>query len=139
MTKPRVGPRMKSIADYVSAVPGCSKAAALRGVGLPDRGMGAYRPMSRAIAAGLVIVEQARRGGPYLLFASERDRRMFHLRAELLHGSPTPERAAELAATIERLREGAGGRVYGGSGRPGTVTDWVETLRSRANGLTLAR
>ena len=43
---------MAAIRDYVSCVPGCTKAAALRGVDLPERGMGAYRPVNRAIAAG---------------------------------------------------------------------------------------
>ena len=58
MSKPRIGYRMAALADYVSAVPGCNRAEALRGVGLNDRGMGAHRPLDRAILAGLVIAEQ---------------------------------------------------------------------------------
>lgn len=105
LATPRIGPTMRAIADYVSAVPGCTKADALRGTDRPAHGMGAYRPVNRTIAAGLVVTEQTRRCGPYRLYASESARQMFHLRAELLHGSPTPERAIELAYTIERLRQ----------------------------------
>lgn len=101
MTKPRIGPVMKSIADYVSAVPGCNCAEALRGVGLPHRGWGAYKPINRAIEAGLVIETG---GHPCHLFASEADRELFDLRAELL-GHPSPERAEEILAEITRLRE----------------------------------
>jgi hypothetical protein len=101
MTKPRVGPTMRAIADYVSAVPGCSKAQALRGVGLPDRGRGAYRPVERTIAAGLVIEEA---GHPCHLFASELDQRLWHPRRELLRGEPSPQRSAEILAEAEQIR-----------------------------------
>ncbi len=91
------------LADLVSAMPGVSKAGALRGVGLPDRGIGYLRPLDRAIAAGLIIVEHAT---PTLcrLFASERDRQVWHLRDELLHSSPTADRASVIDAEIEALR-----------------------------------
>jgi hypothetical protein len=104
LAKPRIGPKMRELQAITSACPGITKAAALRGADLPDRGMGAYRPVHRAIAAGLVIAEQTGRCGPYRLFASEADRRLWHLRDELLHGRPTPERAAELAAEIDEMR-----------------------------------
>ena len=51
----------------------------------------------RSTAAG-----RATRGGSA---PGARRRWMFYLRAELMRGSPTPERAAELAAEIEELRE----------------------------------
>lgn len=103
LSQPRIGPTMAAIRDYVSCVPGCTKAAALRGSDRPVRGLGAYRPMNRAIAAGLVIAEQTRRCGPYRLFASARDRELYHLRSELM-ASPSPERAGQLVAQIEKLR-----------------------------------
>jgi hypothetical protein len=105
VTKPRIGPRMRELADFVSAVPGCNMAQALRGVGLSDRDPGAHRPVARALAAGLILAEQP--GGPcrpYRLWASERDREMGRLRAELLHASPSAERAEEIAAEIAELR-----------------------------------
>jgi hypothetical protein len=104
----RIGYRMRELTDVVSACPGISKRAALRAVGLPERGLGSGREMMRAIRAGLIVVELECpwvRRSAHALFASERDRQMFHLCAELLHGSPTPERAAELAAEIDELRQ----------------------------------
>jgi hypothetical protein len=104
LARPRIGPTMRAIADYVSAVPGCTKADALRGTDRPARGMGAYRPVNRAIAAGLVVTEQTRRCGPYRLFAAETDRQLWHLRRELM-ASASPARAVEIAAEVARLRE----------------------------------
>jgi hypothetical protein len=91
---------MRELRDYVSAVPGCSKAQALRGVGLPDRGLGYLRPVARAIAAGLVIEEAGR---PCHLFANELDRQLWHLRRELF-GSPTAERSADILAEVDKIR-----------------------------------
>lgn len=90
------------LADIVSAMPGISKAQALRAAGLPDRGLGYLRPVDRTVAARLVIVEHA---APTRcrLFASERDRELWHLRQELL-GEPTADRAAEIVDQINRLR-----------------------------------
>lgn len=104
----RIGPRMAELQDIVSAMPGCSRRAALRAAELPERGIGHGRPLNRAIQAGLIIQDISNpwvRRGHYALFANERDRVIFNLRAELLHGSPTPERAVELAEEIRRLRE----------------------------------
>ena len=104
----RIGPRMAELQDIVSAMPGCSRRAALRAAELPERGIGHGRPLNRAIQAGLIIQDISNpwvRHGHYALFANERDRVIFNLRAELLHGSPTPERAAELAAEIDELRQ----------------------------------
>ena len=95
---------MAAIRDYVSCQPGCSKAAALRGVGLPDRGIGYLRPVERTIGAGLVIAEPYRPGYPTRLYANETDRQLWHLRAELL-GSPSLERAEEIAAEVEAIRQ----------------------------------
>lgn len=101
---------MRAIADIVSAMPGVSKAAALRAAALPDRGLGYWRPIDRTLAAGLIIVDRECpwvRRPAHALFASERDRKLFYLRAELLHGSPTGERATEIAAEVEALRQQA--------------------------------
>jgi len=98
------GPRMRELQAIVSAMPGCSQAAALRAAGLPDRGMGYQRPVNRAINAGLLIYVPGLPGRPSKLFASERDRQIFELREELLHGSPDPDRAGQIVAEIETLR-----------------------------------
>lgn len=58
--KPRIGYRMRELADIVSAMAGCSKADALRAAGLPTHGMGSGRELNRAIMAGLIIVEHER-------------------------------------------------------------------------------
>jgi hypothetical protein len=105
LAKLRIGPRMRELQAITSACPGITKAAALRAADLPDRGMGAYRPVNRAIAAGLVIAEQSRRCGPYMLFSSESDRELFHLRERLLHGQLSPAEADELVGQIENLRQ----------------------------------
>jgi hypothetical protein len=100
--QPKIGPVQAAIRDYVGCQPGSSKAAVLRGVGLPTRGFGYLRPIERAEAAGLIIVES---GWPCRLFASAADRRLFYVKRELLAG-PTPERAAELAAEAAEIRAG---------------------------------
>ena len=89
----RIGPRMAELQAIVSAMPGCSRRAALRAAELPERGIGHGRPLNRAIQAGLIIQDISNpwvRRGHYALFANERDRVIFNLRAELLRGSPTP-------------------------------------------------
>jgi hypothetical protein len=105
--KPRVGYRMRELQAIVSYTPGISKAAALRAAGLPDRGLGYWRPIERTVAAGLVIADRDCpwvRKPAHALFASERDRTWFYLRQELLHGNPTPERATQILAEIEDLQ-----------------------------------
>ena len=57
LARPRIGPTMRELHAIISACPGISKAAALRAADLPDRGMGAYRPVNRALAAGLLVVQ----------------------------------------------------------------------------------
>ena len=109
-SKPRIGPTMRALADYVSAQPGCSKAQALRGVGLPDRGLGYLRPVERAIGAGLVIEVHVHRT-LCRLFASERDGELFDLGLELRHGGLSAERLAEIATRIHDLR-GQQARAY---------------------------
>jgi hypothetical protein len=100
--KPRIGHRMRELADIVSAVPGISKAEALRAAGLPTHGLGSGRELNRAIAAGLVIVEyeHARRTH---LFASERDRMRWHLAREIMMPGISAERVAEIRAEITAL------------------------------------
>ncbi len=98
---------MRELADYVSAVPGCSIRAALRGVGLPECGQGHVRPIRRALTAGLIIEDRDNpwaRKPAYALFRNERDRAIFNLRKELLHGGSSPARAAQIRAEVEVLR-----------------------------------
>jgi hypothetical protein len=99
---PRIGYRMRELADIVSAMPGCSKSDALRAAGLPVRGMGSGRELNRAISAGLVLVEHehAKR---CRLFATERDRRRWHLVRELLLPGIPAGRVAEIRAEITAL------------------------------------
>jgi hypothetical protein len=94
---------MAAIRDYVSCVPGYTKADALRGTDRPARGMGAHRPLNRAINAGLILAEHER-VNRCRLFASETDRQLWYLRRELL-ASPSPERAEQIMAEVGRLRE----------------------------------
>ena len=100
--KPRIGHRMRELQAIVSAVPGISKSDALRAAGLPVHGLGSGRELNRAIAAGLIIVEHehARR---CRLFASERDRRRWHLAREALTQGTPAGRVAEIRAEIAAL------------------------------------
>jgi hypothetical protein len=98
----RIGPRMWAIRDAASAVPGISVRGALALADLPLSGPGRDAPVQRAEAAGLVIRVPERRNLHHL-FATERDRQRFYLRAELLAPGTTAERVAELAAEIARL------------------------------------
>ena len=95
--KPRIGHRMRELQAIVSAVPGISKSDALRVAGLPVHGLGSGRELNRAIAAGLVIVEHehARR---CRLFASDRDRRRWHLAREALTQGTPARRVAKIRA-----------------------------------------
>jgi hypothetical protein len=101
-TKPRVGRRMAEIAAITSARPGISKRGVLVAAGLPVSGPGRDAPVHRAVAAGLIIVERER-VNLYRLFANERDRQRFHLRAELLTPGTSADRIAELRAEMDRL------------------------------------
>jgi hypothetical protein len=100
--KPRIGYRMRELADIVSAMPGCSKSDALRAAGLPTRGMGSGRELNRAVFAGLILVEHehAKR---CRLFASERDRQRWHLVREALPTGTGADRVAEIRAEITAL------------------------------------
>jgi hypothetical protein len=103
----RIGFRMRELADIVSAMPGCSRRAALRAAGLPERWASNARPLDRAIRAGLIIQDSGNRwakSNAYALFANERDQAIFNLRNELLRGQPSQERAEQLVAQIEELR-----------------------------------
>lgn len=100
--KPRIGHRMRELQAIVSAMPGCSKSDALRAAGLPTHGLGSGRELNRAIAAELIIVEyeHARR---CRLFATERDRRRWHLAREIMTPGIPAERVAEIRAEITKL------------------------------------
>jgi hypothetical protein len=95
---------MRQLVDVVSAVPGCTKSDALRAAGLPTRGLGSGRELKRAIAAGLIVVEHVR---PNLcrLFASEGDRRRWHLVREIMTPGVPATRVAEIRAEVVALDE----------------------------------
>jgi hypothetical protein len=99
---PRIGHRMRELHAIVSAIPGITKSDALRAAGLPTHGLGSGRELNRAIAAGLIIVEHERSNLTHL-FASERDRRRWHLAREALSPGTPAERVAELRAEVSRL------------------------------------
>lgn len=108
MAKHRVGRRMAELQMIVSCLPGISRRAAMRAAEMPEAGLGSGRSLNRAITAGLILEDRACpwvRRGAAALFASERDRDLFYLRSELLHGKPTPARAEEIRAEVARLRE----------------------------------
>ena len=100
--KPRIGHRMRELADVVSAMPGCTKSDALRAAGLPTHGMGSGRELNRAIYAGLITVEHEH-ASRCRLFASERDRKRWHLVREFLRPGTGAERVAEIRAEITTL------------------------------------
>jgi hypothetical protein len=102
LSKPRIGPRMQEIADFVSAVPGCTKADALRAAGLEPRDIGSNKPLNRAILAGFVIVEHEWSNRCHL-FANQRDRERWHLRRELLIPGTPAGRIAEIRTELARL------------------------------------
>jgi hypothetical protein len=58
-------------------------ARALRAAGLPTRGLRSGRELNRAIAAGLIVVEHER-ANLCRLFASECDRKRWHLTREAM-------------------------------------------------------
>jgi hypothetical protein len=92
---------MLQLRDVVSAMPGISKRGALLAAGLPVSGPGRDAPINRAQRAGLIIVEPG--AHRYMLFATEGDRKLWHLRAELLRPGQPAERIAEIAAEIAAL------------------------------------
>jgi hypothetical protein len=100
--KLRIGPRMRELADIVSAMPGCSKSAALRAADLPTFGLGSGRSLNRAIAARLIIVEYER-SNLCRCFATDGDRKQWHLRRELLLRGTHARRVAEIRAEVSAL------------------------------------
>lgn len=104
LSRPRVGHRMRELQAIVSAMPGISKSDALRAAGLPVHGMGSGRELNRAINAGLILVEHPR-SNLTRLFASEGDRKRWHLTREALTPGTPAQRVAELVAEIAALDE----------------------------------
>jgi hypothetical protein len=100
--KIRIGCRMRELADIVSAMPGCSKSDALRAAGLPTHGLGSGRALDRAIAAELIIVEYERVNLCHL-FATQRDRKRWHLRCELLQPGTPAGRVVKIRAEVRAL------------------------------------
>jgi hypothetical protein len=72
--------------------------------GLPVRGIGSGRELNRAIVAGLIIVEHER-ANLCRLFATDRDRRRWHLRRELLQPGTPATRVAEIRAELNGDRQ----------------------------------
>jgi len=106
--KPRIGYRMRELVDIVSGMPGVSRNGALRAAELPVHGLGSGRSLNLAIGAGLIIEDRDNRWvrrPAHALFASVQDRAIFNLRQELLKGNPSPERAKEILAEVEELRQ----------------------------------
>jgi hypothetical protein len=93
---------MREFAAIVSAMPGCTKADALRAASLPVHGLGSGRELNRASAAGLIVVEHER-ANLCRLFASERDRRRWHLARETMTPGTSVGRVTEIQAEIARL------------------------------------
>jgi hypothetical protein len=87
---------VRTLSDVVSALPGCSKAGALRAAGVPVHGL------NKAIAAGLILVDYERANRCHL-FATETDRRRWYLRRELLQPGAAAERVAEIRAEVSAL------------------------------------
>lgn len=79
-------------------------ADALRAAGLPTRGMGSGRELNRAISAGLIVVERVH-ASRCRLFATERDRKRWHLVYELLRPGTSAECVTQLRAEIIALDE----------------------------------
>jgi hypothetical protein len=102
LAAPRIGYRMRELEAIVSAMPGISKSDALRAARLPVRGMGSGRELNRAIIVGLIIVEHER-VNLCRLFASERDRRRWHLVRELLTPGTPAGRVAEIRSEVSVL------------------------------------
>jgi hypothetical protein len=78
------------------------KSDALRAAGLPTHGLGSGRALDRAIAAELIIVEYERVNLCHL-FATQRDRKRWHLRHELLLPGTPARRVAEIRAEVSAL------------------------------------
>ena len=100
--KPRIGYRMRELADIVSAMPGCSKSDALRAAGLPTRGMGSGRELNRAIAAGLVLVEHEH-AKQMQAVRQRAGQHRWNLVRELLRPETRAESVAEIRAEISAL------------------------------------
>ena len=103
LSRPRIGPKMQGISDYVSAVPGQSISTVLRAVGIFPRDRSSARaPIYRAEAAGLIIIEMVR---PNLarVFQNERARKVWYLRRELLAPGTPPDRIEVLRTEIDSL------------------------------------
>jgi hypothetical protein len=68
----------------------------------PTHGLGAGRGLNRAIVASLIVVEHER-ANLCRLFASERDRKRWHLAREALTPGTPAERVARIRAEITAL------------------------------------
>lgn len=104
---PRIGPKMREIADYVAGSPGCTISEALRAVGISPRDRSSARaPVYRAEAAGLIIFDRVR-VNLVRVFENERAREIWYLRKELLEPGQPVARIEELQAQIDELRADA--------------------------------
>ena len=101
--KPRIGPRMRQIQTYASCFPGESVTSVLLGCGIPTHRSSYRAAIYRAEDAGLIVIERVR-CNLYRVFATERDKKIFYLRRELLAPGTPADRVAALRADIDALR-----------------------------------
>lgn len=101
--KPRIGPRMRQIQTYASCFPGESVTSVLEGCGIPTHRSSYRAAIYRAEDAGLIVIERVR-SNLYRVFATERDKKIFYLRRELLAPGTPADRVAALRAEIDALR-----------------------------------
>jgi hypothetical protein len=87
----RIGRKMRQLADIVSAVPGCGIETAVAGADGYLSASGIYKPLERAIAAGLVVADWADREH-VRLFTTGIARRIWYLSAELQQPDTSTER-----------------------------------------------
>jgi hypothetical protein len=104
LQQPRIGPKMREIADYVAGSPGCTISDALWAVGISPRDRSSARaPVYRAERAGLIIFDRVR-VNLVRIFENERAREIWYLRKELLKPGQPIARIEELQARIDELR-----------------------------------
>jgi hypothetical protein len=89
--------QVRALADVVSALPGCTKTTALRAADVT------VRVLNKAIDIRLVLVEYER-ANRCRLFATERDKKIWHLQRELLQPGTPAEQVAEIRAAIDHLQ-----------------------------------
>jgi hypothetical protein len=113
----RIGPKMRAIRDAVSAMPGCAKEEAVQAVDGYMPSSGRYRPLDRALRAGLIVADRPGRER-VRLFASGAARRIWYLRRELREPG-LPSRAARSHPRRDRRAAGRAGPDVDGRAETG--------------------